>query len=137
MKRSILFTLSVALFCAACSGNDGEISVAAASTPLTDKGNDALFTIDVVDAPSDGYAKDQIRVHVIPPDGKPETDVTCSLIDTNTNQKVDKGDKLTCLEGADNKLDATLAGLESTVQMFATVDGKETRVGDGTWTAAK
>lgn len=137
MKRSILFTLCLAMFAAACSGNDGEIKVAAASAPLTDKGSDSLFTIEVVDASSDGYATDKIRVHVTPPDGKPDADVVCTLDDVNKNQKLDKGDKLSCAEGADNKLDATLAGLEVTVELFATVDAKEKRVGDGTWKPAK
>ena len=136
-RFSYLPVLGICLFAAACSGNDGEIKVDAAPTPLTEKGADALFTIELVDARSDGYAPDQIRVHVTPPDGRAEADVTCTVQDLNTNQKLDKGDKLACVEGAENKLDATIDGKESTVELFAMIDGKEQRVGSSTWTPPK
>lgn len=136
-RFAYLPVLAVCLFAAACSGNDGEIKVDAATTPLTDKGADALFTIELVDARSDGYAQDKIRVHVTPPAGKAEADVVCTFQDVNTNQKLDKGDKLSCVEGPENKLDSTIAGQESKVELFATIDGKEERVGDSTWTPPK
>ena len=54
MKLSMLglfaFSLVLGAFAVGCSSSDGEISVTAATTPLTEKGSDALFTIKVVDA---------------------------------------------------------------------------------------
>lgn len=135
-RFAFLPVLAVALFAAACSGNDGEIKVDAASTPLTDKGADTLFTIEVVSARADGYAMDKLRVAVTP-DGKDALDVTCVVQDIDKNQKLDKGDKLTCSEGPENKLDATLIGAAATVELFATIDGKEQRVGDASWTPPK
>jgi hypothetical protein len=128
--------LALGLFSAACSGNDGEISVEPANVPLTEKGNDSLFTVSVVKSSDDGYATDSFKVRVTP-DGKDAIDVFCTLNDVNTNQKLDKGDKLNCSEPAENKLDATLAGKEVKVELFAKVDDEEERIGDATWTPPK
>ena len=117
-----------------CSGNDGKIEVEAASSALTDQGNDALFTIKLVEAREDGYAIDAFKVKATPKD-KGAIDVTCKVNDLNSNTKLDKGDTLTCTEPADNRLGKDLAGKEIEVELFAPVDGEEERVGDATYTA--
>lgn len=134
MKLRFVLAFMVALV--GCSGNDGKIDVKAASSALTDQGNDTLFTIDVVEARADGYALDGIRVKVTPED-KDTIDVVCKVNDANTNQKLDKGDTLTCTEPAENKLGADLAGKEIEVELFAKVDGEEERIGDGSYAAPK
>lgn len=136
MKLS-LFTFGLCLFAAACSGDDGAIKVDAVQSPLTDKGGDALFTVELVSARTDGYAMNAYRVHVTPPDTTKAADVTCTVQDVNTNQKLDQGDKLSCIEGVANTFDTAIAGQDSAVEMFATIDGKEQRVGSATWTAPK
>jgi hypothetical protein len=128
--------LAFGLSAAACSGNDGEIKVEPATAPLTDKGSDALFTVSVVAARVDGYAPDSFRVKVTP-DGEDAIDVVCTFGDANTNKKLDKGDTLTCVEGAENKLDVKLAGAEVKVELFAKIDDEEERIGDTTWTPPK
>jgi hypothetical protein len=135
-RFAFLPVLAVSLVAVACSGNDGEIKVDAASAPLTEKGADQLFTIEVVGARDDGYALEKLRIAVTP-EGKTAVDVTCAVQDLDKNQKLGKGDKLTCIEGTENAFDATIAGKEAVVELFATIDGKEERVGDATWTAPK
>lgn len=128
--------LALALFAAGCSGNDGEISVESVKTPLTDQGKDTLFVVNIVKAREGGYASDTFKVKVTP-DGKAEIEVSCVFNDINTNKTLDKGDTLACAEGAENKLGADIAGKEVKVELFATIDGSEERVGDATWTPAK
>jgi hypothetical protein len=127
---------AIALLAAACSGNDGEIKVDAVQTPLTDQGKDTLFTVEIVKARDGGYATDAFKVKVTP-DGKAAIEVSCTLTDANANKTLDVGDKLTCIEGAENNLGIDLAGKEVKVELFATIDGDEERVGDATWTASK
>ncbi len=139
MKLSLTasaLTIALALSAAACSGNDGEIKLDAAAAPLTDKGSDALFTIEIVKARDGGYASDTIKVKVTP-DGKDALEVSCSVTDVNANKTLDVGDKVVCLEPADNKLGADIAGKKANVELFASIDGSEERIGDATWTPAK
>ena len=139
MKLSLTasaLTIVLALSAAACSGNDGEIELAAAAAPLTDKGSDALFTIEIVKARDGGYASDTVKVKVTP-DGKDAFEVSCSVTDVNANKTLDVGDKVVCLEPADNKLGADIAGKKANVELFASIDGSEERIGDATWTPAK
>jgi hypothetical protein len=117
-----------------CSGNDGKIEVDAASSALTDQGGDTLFSIKLVEARDDGYALDGVKVKVTPED-KDAIDVTCKINDVNSNSKLDKGDTLTCTEPAENRLGKDLAGKEIEVELFAQIDGKEERVGDGDYDA--
>ena len=134
MKLSLTasaLTIALALSAAACSGNDGEIKLDAAAAPLTDKGSDALFTIEIVKARDGGYASDTIKVKVTP-DGKDALEVSCSVTDVNANKTLDVGDKVVCLEPADNKLGADIAGKEANVELFASIDGSEERIGDAT-----
>ena len=128
--------VALALLAAACSGNDGEIKLEAVKTPLTDQGKDTLFTVEVIKARDGGYASDTFKVKVTP-DGKNAIEVACTFSDVNTNKTLDVGDKLTCAEGAENKLGADIAGKEAKVELFATIDGSEERVGDATWTPPK
>lgn len=128
--------IALALGAAACSGNDGEIKLESVNTPLTDQGKDTLFNLEIVKARDGGYAANTIKVKVTP-DGKDAIEVSCVLSDINDNKTVDAGDKLACAEGAENKLGADIAGKEATVELFATVDGSEERVGDATWTPSK
>jgi hypothetical protein len=141
MKLSLSFSaVAVAVVLAAlsagCSGNDGEIELEAVQTPLTENGGDHLFTIAIVKAREGGYAPDTVKVKVTP-DGKDAIEVACVVTDVNANQTLDAGDKLACSESAKNDLGAALAGQEVDVELFATVDGSEERVGDATWTPAK
>ena len=128
--------IALALSAAACSGNDGEIKLDAAAAPLTDKGADALFTIEIVKARDGGYASDTIKVKVTP-DGKEAIVVLCSVTDVNASKTLDAGDKVVCIEPADNKLGVDAAGKAADVELFATIDGSEERIGDATWTPAK
>ena len=134
-----LFTSSlflvIGLTTAACSGNDGEIKLESATAPLTSSGNDVVFTIDVVESRDEGYDPEAFRVRVTP-EGKDTLDVACAFNDVNANKRLDKGDKLTCSEGPENELDAQIAGKEAKVELFATIDGSEERIGDATWTPA-
>ena len=61
---ALLASLSLVTL-AGCSGNDGKIEVAAASSALTDEGNDTLFTITVVEARDDEYALDKFLGQVL------------------------------------------------------------------------
>ena len=128
--------VALALLAAACSGNDGEIKIKPVATPLTDQGKDSLFSIEIVKARDGGYATDAFKVKVIP-DGKDAIDVTCVLNDLNLSKKVDAGDTIACSEGAENKLGVVLAGKAAQVELYATIDGKEERIGDATWTVPK
>ena len=83
-----------------------------------------------------GYASDTIKVEVTP-DGKDALEVSCSVTDVNANKTLDVGDKVVCLEPADNKLGADIAGKKANVELFASIDGSEERIGDATWTPAK
>jgi hypothetical protein len=127
---------TIALFAVACSGNDGEIKLEAGKTALTDQGRDTLFTVEIVKAREGGYATDKLKVKVTP-DGKDAVEVTCVLNDVNANKTLDVGDKLACSEGPENQLGAEIAGKEAEVELFATIDGDEERVGDATWTPPK
>ncbi len=131
-----VIAVALALSAAACSGNDGEIKLDAAAAPLTDKGADVLFTLEIVKARDGGYASDTIKVKVTP-SGKDAIEVACTVTDVNANKVLDAGDKVSCAEGADNKLGTEIAGKEVDVELFATIDGSEERVGDATWTPAK
>ena len=128
--------VALAMLTAACSGNDGEIKLDAAAAPLTDKGGDALFTLEIVKARDGGYPSDTFKVKVTP-DGKEAIAVSCSLTDGNANKLLDVGDKVVCVEPADNALSVDIAGKEANVELFATIDGSEERIGDATWTPAK
>ncbi len=139
MKLSLslsALTLSSLALVAGCSGNDGAIEVDPAATPLTAQGNDSLFTVRVTEARSDGYDLKGIVVKATP-DGKDAITVVCTPTDKNSNSKLDKDESVSCKEGADNAFDATIAGKEVNIELFATIDGKEERVGDGKWTPAK
>lgn len=133
---ALAIALALSLSAAACSGNDGEIKLDAAAAPLTDKGADALFTIEIVKARDGGYASDTIKVKVTP-DGKEAIVVLCSVTDVNASKTLDAGDKVVCIEPADNKLGVDAAGKAADVELFATIDGSEERIGDATWTPAK
>ena len=127
---------AIALLAAACSGNDGEIKIQAVQTPLTDQGKDTLFTVELVKARDGGYATDAFKVKVIPA-GKDAVEVTCVLNDLNLSKKLDAGDTLACSEGTENKLGVDIAGKAAQVELFATIDGSEERIGDATWTPVK
>lgn len=138
MKR-LLLCLGAAVAIGAltgCSGDDGEIELTAATAPLTANGNDVLFTLRIVEAREGGYAPDGLTVKVIADDAEPLT-VTCTHEDANTNAKLDANDKLACTETATNQLGVELAGKELDVELYAKVDGEETKVGSATWTPAK
>jgi hypothetical protein len=138
MKLSHLalpFVLSFTFVAAGCSGSDGEINVEAASAALTDKGQDSLFTIKVVAARDDGYSLEGLVVKATPED-KDAIVVACNANDANGNKTLDKDESLGCAEGAENQFDATLAGKEIKVELFAQIDGKEERVGESTWKPA-
>ena len=119
-----------------CSGGDGEIAVEAAATPLTAEGNDKLFTIKIVEGREDGYPLEGLVVKAIV-DGKEPLTVSCSPADANGNKALDKDETLECTETATNQLDATVAGQEIDVELYAQIDGAETKVGSATWTPAK
>jgi hypothetical protein len=121
---------------AGCSGNDGKIEVAAASSALTDQGNDTLFTITVVEARDEGYALDSLKVKITPEDKELlDLTTTCKVTDVNANSKLDKGDTIVCNEPSQNTLGKDFAGKEIDVELFATVEGKEERVGDASYDA--
>ncbi|OJY28051.1 MAG: hypothetical protein BGO98_21060 [Myxococcales bacterium 68-20] len=140
----ILMKLSSAFFAAAlalstlagCSGSDGEIAVDAASSPLTSEGNDKLFTLRIVDAREGGYPLEGLVVKVTVDGGEPLT-VSYEATDTNGNGVLDKDESLECIESAENQLDASVAGKELEVELYAKIDGEETKVGSSTWTPAK
>jgi hypothetical protein len=73
-------------------------------------------------------------VKVTPEDGE-AIEVTCAVSDVNANSKLDKGDTLSCAEPAENKLGKDLAGKEIDVELFATIDGSEERIGDASYDA--
>ena len=138
MKLSGLFFAAAVSVSAlvGCSGGDGEIAVDAATTPLTAEGNDKLFTIRVLEAREGGYALEGLVVKAII-DGKDPLIVSCSPLDANGNSALDKDEKLECAETATNQLDATVAGQAIDVELYAKVDGEETKVGSAAWTPAK
>jgi hypothetical protein len=121
---------------AGCSSGDGEIAVDAATTPLTTEGNDKLFTIRIVEARETGYPLAGLVVKALP-DGKDPIVVSCTAVDTNTNGNLDKGESLTCTEAGTNQLDATVAGSELDIELYAQIDGQEEKVGGASWTPAK
>ncbi len=123
----------LALAAVGCSGQDGEISVASKATPPTDAAGDALFDLKVDDARDDGYDLQGIAVKATP-DGKEAVTLVCTPADTNTNGKLDVGESLSCAEGATNVIGKDAVGTEIEVELFATVDGAETKVGSATWT---
>lgn len=137
MKRNHLFScMMLGLFAlVGCSGEDGEIAVDAAATPLTAQGNDKLFTIRVVEAREGGYAVDGLTAKVIIDDKT--TAVICTAHDTNANGMLETNDTLECVEAADNQLGPDLAGKEIDVELHAKVDGEDETVGSATWTPAK
>lgn len=116
-----------------CSGDDGEIAVDAAATPLTAQGSDKLFTIRVVEAREGGYALDGLSVKVITEDDK-TIDVNCTPHETNGNNMLETNDTLDCVESAENQLGPELAGKEVDVELHAKVDGEDETVGSATWT---
>lgn len=133
LRPSFALGLLAVAFVAGCSGNDGAISLDTSTGALTDKPNDYLFTIKVDDARSDGYALDKLTVKATI-SGKDAVTLVCPAKDANANQKLDKGDTLACSEGATNVFDASIVGKDATVELYATIDGKDERVGDATWT---
>lgn len=137
MHSRVLFTLCAAFVVAstaACSGNDGKISVEPADGTLTDQGNDALFTVKLDESgQSDGYALDGLKVKATP-DGKSAIDVVCTTNDANGDGKLGKDETLSCKEGASNDFGKDLSGKEVKVELYAKIDGDDQRVGDATWT---
>lgn len=132
LRSIVILAACLALSVVGCSGSDGEISVASKATPPTDAGGDALFDVKVDDARDDGYDLKGLAVKATP-DGKEAVTLTCTPADTNTNGKLDKGESLSCAEGATNAIGKDAVGTEIEVQLFATVDGEETKVGSATW----
>lgn len=137
MHARVLFTLSAAVLVAstaACSGNDGKISVEPADSALTDEGNDTLFTVKVDEAgQSEGYALDGLKVKATP-DDKDAIDVVCTTNDANGDGKLGKDETLSCKEGASNDFGKELSGKDVKIELFAKIDGDDQRVGDATWT---
>jgi hypothetical protein len=133
--RSILVLTAascLALSAVGCGGSDGEISVASKPTPPTDAAGDALFDVKVDDARDDGYDLKGLVVKATP-DGKDAVPLTCTPADTNANGKLDKGESLSCAEGATNVFGKDAVGKEIDVELFATIESKETKVGAATW----
>lgn len=56
-----------------------------------------------------GDPSDTIKVEVTP-DGKDAFEVSCRVTDVNANKTLDVGDKVVCLEPADNRLGPDIAG---------------------------
>jgi len=131
---TFLATLALSLTLAGCSGNDGAITVVPATTPLSDNGGDVLFTVEITEAREGGYESAKLRVKVIP-DGGDAVDVACTFEDVDKNQKAGAKDRLVCSEPVNNVLGVSLAGTELEVELYATIEGEEERVGDATWTA--
>jgi hypothetical protein len=137
LSLSLAFaTLAALATLTACSGSDGGIEVDAAQTPLTTAGTDALFTIRLVDARSDGYALAGLVVKATPEDKDALVIAGCQPNDANNNGKLEKGETVVCTEGGTNILDAALSGKEVEVELFATIEGEEEKIGDATWTPA-
>jgi len=137
MKLRSLVAWSIALAAlVGCSGNDGKIDVKAGSAALTEKGGDALFTIELLETRDQGYGLDGLRVTVTA-EGNKAIVVTCTVNDVGKNGKLDKGDTMTCAEPASNVLGPDLAGKNVDVELFAKIDGDEERVGDATWIPTK
>jgi hypothetical protein len=137
MKLAILTLSTIAAFAmglVGCSSSDGEIEVTSASTPLSEKGGDQLFTIKLVDAAVDGYALETLVVKITP-EGKSELKPTCTPNDANGNKKLEKNETVTCVENSTNELDASIAGKPVKVVLFAKIDGEEKEIGEATWTA--
>lgn len=138
MRRLALLFAVVTSFAAltGCSSSDGEISVEAASTPLSAEGNDKLFTIKMVKARDGGYALDGLVVKATP-GGKDAITVACTPNDTNGNKALDKDETLDCSEAATNQFDASVAGTNVDVVLYAQIDSEQKEVGTATWTPAK
>lgn len=134
-KLALVVSLAVAAL-AGCSGGDGEIALEPATSPLTSEGGDQLFVIRIVEAREGGYALSGLAVKAIV-DGMDPLTVSCSPTDANGNGALDTGDTLTCSETADDQFDASLAGQEIEVELYAQVDGAETKVGSATWKPSK
>jgi hypothetical protein len=139
-SRSTLVTLlatlgALAISAAGCSGNDGKISLSTASSAsaLTGKAGDKLFTISLDDGRTGGYGIDTLAVKATP-GGKAAITVKTTAHDTNGNGMLDKGETVDCVASADGQFGSDLSGSSVTVEMFATIDGKnDERVGDTTW----
>ncbi len=122
---------------AGCSGGDGEIAVDGSATPLTAEGNDKLFTIRIVEAREGGYPLEGLVVKVLV-DGKDDPiTVSCTPMDANGNAALDNDEKLECVEPGTNILDASVAGQELEVELYAKIDDAEEKVGSAAWTPAK
>lgn len=132
--RSAMLAVALLGWASGCAGNDGAIELDAAGSALTDQGNDALFTLEVVEAPEEGFALEGVKVRVTP-EGKNAIDVTRTIDDRDANAKLSKGDRLSCQEPAQNALGKDLAGKEMEVELFARADGTEERVEDATYDA--
>jgi hypothetical protein len=133
MHRSLIgLVFSSIVGLAACSGNDGKISVASSDAALTDNGADKLFTVKLEDG--DGYDIKTLVVKATPED-KDAKALVITVHDTNGNGKLEKDETIDCIEGQSNDFGKDLAGKEVKVELFATIDGKaDERVGDATWT---
>lgn len=117
---------------AGCAGDEADVTVESSSQALTDKPKDALFTLKLDKAP-DPYDLSSLVVKAKAKD-KDAATLACAAADTNTNQKLDVGETLTCLEGEANVFDASHAGKEIEVEVFRSVSGKEERIATATWT---
>jgi hypothetical protein len=119
---------------AGCSGEDGEIAIEAAPSPLTTGTTDALFTIKVVSARA--YPLDGLVVKAVV-DGNAPLTLTCVTADVDADEKLGKNDSLTCAETGTNQFDAAVAGKEVDIELYARVDGEELKVGSAPWVPAK
>lgn len=118
----------------ACSSGEGKVEIDSAKTALTEQANDKLFTVKIVEARPEGYALEAMSVKILLDGKDPITLTSCTVTDANTNAKVDKDDKLECVEGSTNLLGPDLAGKEIEVEVYAKVDGSDELVGAADWT---
>lgn len=130
---ALALSAAASAFVTGCGGTDGKISLDTSNATLTDKPNDFLFAVKLDDARSEGYAPDALTVKVTLP-GKDAVALVCTAKDANGNGKIEKGESLSCNEGATNVFDAQIAGKQATVELSAKIDGKDDTVGDTTWT---
>lgn len=137
MKLRFVLTVGAALAAlAGCSGNDGRIEVASEGAALTESGGDRLFSLKIVEAREGGYARDGLRVKITP-DGADAVDVVFTVNDADGDGALGVGDTLACSEPAENVLGPDASGKEVDVELFASIDGEEERVGSATWTPSK
>ncbi len=129
---SLFVLVAASLAAVGCSGSDGEISVESAPGAPTDAPNETLFTVKVESAREGGYDASTLEVKATP-DGKSAVTVTCTPVETSVNGKLEKGEKLTCTEGATNVFGKDVVGKEIDVELFAKIDGASERVGSATW----